>query len=360
MGRLRELLAERHFLLADGATGTNLFDVGLVSGDAPELWNVDEPDKIRALHQSFVDAGADIILTNTFGANARRLMLHKAEDRVHELNKRAAELAREVAQTVERPVIVAGSVGPTGDLFQPLGELTEEQARDVFAEQIAGLAEGGVDVIWIETMSAADEMRAAADAAADAVMAAGLDYTVTASFDTAGRTMMGLTPADFATQMMARQVPPVAVGANCGVGASDTLAAILDMTAGLDMTDGLDMTAGQPQLPVISKANAGIPEFHGEHIHYSGSPELMGRYATLAASAGVRIIGGCCGTAPEHLAAMRSALDAFEPGALGRPSLNEIVAATGALVAPAVKAETAQGDDATSGGRRNRRRRARA
>ncbi|MEO1710258.1 MAG: homocysteine S-methyltransferase family protein, partial [Pseudomonadota bacterium] len=149
MGRLRELLAERHCLLADGATGTNLFDVGLVSGDAPELWNVDEPDKIRALHQSFVDAGADIILTNTFGANARRLMLHKAEDRVHELNKRAAELAREVAQTVERPVIVAGSVGPTGDLFQPLGELTEEQARDVFAEQIAGLAEGGVDVIWI-------------------------------------------------------------------------------------------------------------------------------------------------------------------------------------------------------------------
>ncbi|MEL6292109.1 MAG: homocysteine S-methyltransferase family protein, partial [Pseudomonadota bacterium] len=111
---------------------------------------------------------------------------------------------------------------------------------------------------------------------------------------------------------------------------------------------------------VISKANAGIPEFHGEHIHYSGSPELMGRYATLAASAGVRIIGGCCGSAPEHLAAMRSALDAFEPGALGRPSLNEIVAATGALVAPAVKAETAQGDDATGGGRRNRRRRARA
>ena len=157
---LQTLLAEGRPLLADGATGTNLFAMGLASGDSPELWNADHPDRIRALHQAFVDAGSDIILTNSFGGNRRRLALHAAEGRVRELNRLAAENARAVADKAGRAVVVAGSVGPTGDIFAPLGPLTEDEAVDVFAEQIEGLREGGADVVWIETMSAAEEIRA--------------------------------------------------------------------------------------------------------------------------------------------------------------------------------------------------------
>src|SRR5258705_2243215 len=151
---LEHLLTSRPWLLADGATGTNLFDMGLTSGDAPELWNVEQPDRIRRLHQMFVDAGADIILTNTFGCNGRRLMLHKAEARARELNAAAARLARQVADGASRPVVVGGSVGPTGDLLAPLGPLTEDEAVAIFAEQIEGVKGGGADVAWIETMSA--------------------------------------------------------------------------------------------------------------------------------------------------------------------------------------------------------------
>ena len=142
---LAELLAQKPVLLADGATGTNLFDMGLTSGDAPDMWNLEKPDNIRGLHQSFVDAGSDIILTNTFGSNGRRLMLHNAQDQAFELNKRGAELAREIADAAGRPVIVAGSVGPTGDLFAPLGELTYDAAVEVFLVQMQGLKAGGAD-----------------------------------------------------------------------------------------------------------------------------------------------------------------------------------------------------------------------
>ena len=163
---LQTLLAEGRPLLADGATGTNLFAMGLASGESPELWNANHPERIRALHQAFVDAGADIILTNSFGGNRRRLALHAAEGRGRELNRLAAEHARAVADAAGRPVVVAGSVGPTGDIFAPLGPLTEEEAIEIFAEQIEGLRQGGADVVWIETMSAAEEIRAAAAASA--------------------------------------------------------------------------------------------------------------------------------------------------------------------------------------------------
>ena len=319
---LSDLLAQRRVLLADGATGTNLFEMGLTSGDAPELWNDTQPDKIKALHRMFVEAGADIILTNSFGCNRRRLMLHKAEERTHELNARAAKLAREVADAAGRPVVVAGSVGPTGDLFAPLGELTEEQAIAVFVEQIEGLRDGGADVIWIETMSAPEEMRAAALAAAKV----GMPFTVTASFDTAGRTMMGTTPVAFAEFLSGLETKPLAIGANCGVGASDTLAAILSISE------------AAPDAAVISKANAGIPVVHGDHVHYSGTPELMADYARLAVASGARIIGGCCGTSPAHLAAMRRAIDG--PSATGtRPTLADIETRTGKFVAPPVTAD---------------------
>ena len=313
---LQTLLAEGRPLLADGATGTNLFAMGLTSGDSPELWNAVHPDRTQALHRAFVDAGSDIILTNSFGANRRRLMLHGLEARTRELNRLAAQNARKVADSAGRPVVVAGSVGPTGDLIAPLGPLSEDEAVEVFIEQIEGLREGGADVAWIETMSAAEEIRAAALAAAKC----GMPYTITASFDTAGRTMMGVAPAAFGALVEAFDPAPIAYGANCGVGASDLLAAILAMSP------------ARPGAPLIAKANAGVPQWHGTHIHYSGAPELMATYAGLAVDCGARIIGGCCGNTPAHVAAMRRGLDAHEAGT--RPDVEAIVAALGALVAP--------------------------
>ena len=155
---LSKLLETRDWILADGATGTNLFNMGLVSGDAPELWNADAPDKVRALYSGAVDAGSDLFLTNSFGGNASRLKLHDAQDRVFELNRLAAEIGREVADGAGRPVIVAGSMGPTGEIMAPIGTLTHEAAVEMFHEQAEGLKAGGADVLWVETISAAEEM----------------------------------------------------------------------------------------------------------------------------------------------------------------------------------------------------------
>ena len=318
-----DLLQGRDWLLADGATGTNLFDMGLTAGDAPELWNETHPERIRALHQSFVDAGSDLILTNSFGANRRRLMLHGAEGRTRALNRRAAEIARAVADAAPRRVIVAGSVGPTGDLFDPLGPMTEAEATDVFAEQIEGLREGGADVVWIETMSAMEEMRAAATAAGKV----GMPYIVTASFDTAGSTMMGVTPAAMIAEVSGFRPGPHGIGCNCGVGASDLLCSVLAMTAAV------------PDAIVIAKANCGVPQVGAGGVTYTGTPEIMADYARLARDAGARIIGGCCGTRPEHVRAMRAALDSHVRGE--RPTPAQIVAAIGALASPPARAGAA-------------------
>ena len=212
---LSALLEEKGVLLADGATGTTLFDMGLTSGQSPEFWNDTAPEKIAKLHQGFVDAGSDIILTNSFGGTRHRLKLHHAQDRTFELNEKAAIIGREVADKSDRKIIVAGSVGPTGELLVPLGELTYEGAVEAFVEQMEGLKSGGVDVLWIETMSAPDEMKAAAEAANSLDM----PYVITASFDTAGRTMMGMTPAEMNTSVSVGGSAPLAIGANCGVGA---------------------------------------------------------------------------------------------------------------------------------------------
>ena len=318
---LEALLESGRVLLADGATGTNYFRMGLEAGEAPELWNVDHPERVQELHRAFADAGADIILTNSFGGNRHRLQLHRAEHRVAELNRRAAELAREVADAAARPVVVGGSVGPTGELLEPLGTMSEANAVAAFTEQIEALRAGGADVAWIETMSAPEEMRAAARAAD----AAGLPYTLTGSFDTAGRTMMGVHPAEFAAQLDEVEPGPIAIGANCGVGAPDILVTLLAMAA----------APGARRL--ISKGNCGIPEFKGAEIVYSGTPELMAEYARLAVDGGAAIVGGCCGTSPDHLRAMRAALDAHTAGE--PPTLEAIVERVGPL-ANAAPAET--------------------
>ncbi|NYS25257.1 betaine--homocysteine S-methyltransferase [Rhodobacteraceae bacterium 2376] len=308
---LSAALAERDWLLADGATGTNLFNMGLQSGDAPELWNADAPDKIRTLYRGAVEAGSDLFLTNSFGGNASRLKLHDAQGRVQELNRLAAALGREVADASGRRVIVAGSIGPTGDIMAPMGSLTHDLAVEMFHEQAEGLKAGGADVLWVETISAAEEFAAAAEACARADM----PWCGTMSFDTAGRTMMGFTSADLAAMVGKLAHPPLAFGANCGVGASDLLRTVLGI-----MAQG-------PVLPVIAKGNAGIPKYVSGHIHYDGTPELMAEYAVLARACGARIIGGCCGTMPDHLRAMRAALESRAPGA--RPTLEQIAAALG-------------------------------
>lgn len=335
---LSRLLETRDWLMADGATGTNLFNMGLGAGDPPELWNVDHPDRIKKLYSYAVDSGSDLFLTNTFGGNASRLKLHNAQSRVHELNRIGAELGREVADASGRTVIVAGSVGPTGDIFEPMGPMTHALAVEMFHEQAEGLKEGGADVAWLETISAPEEYRAAAEAFARADM----PWCGTMSFDTAGRTMMGVTSAQMVEMVESLPNPPLAYGANCGVGASDLLRTVLGFAA-----------AGSER-PIISKGNAGIPKYHDGHIHYDGTPELMGEYAVLARDCGATIVGGCCGTMPEHLESMHKALSETPRGP--RPTLEEVTAKLGGFSS----ASDGTGDDNDAPKRERRGRRTRS
>ena len=295
MSPLEALLLERDWLLADGAMGTNLFGLGLGGGACGERWNLDDPTKIASVHQSMVAAGADIILTNSFGANRYRLALHGLGDRAIDVNESGAEIARRVADATNRTVIVAGSMGPTGDILEPLGERTRTEAIDAFAEQAEGLRRGGVDVAWIETMYAENELEAAILAAKDV----GLPFLVTMTFDTAGRTMMGIRPQDMPNLAPCRVHQPLAIGANCGVGPAQLLDSIL----------GLRTTADR-EATIVAKSNCGLPAMGEDmQVRYDGTPEIMAEYACMARDAGARIIGGCCGTTARHLEAMRDALE---------------------------------------------------
>jgi 5-methyltetrahydrofolate--homocysteine methyltransferase len=332
---LTDLLAEKGFLLADGATGTNLFNMGLESGEPPEFWNTDKPENIIKLYRGAVDSGSDLFLTNSFGANASRLKLHNAQNRAHELSRVAAELARDVADTAGRKVLVAGSVGPTGEIMEPVGTLSHAHAVEMFHETADGLKAGGADIGWLETISAPEEYRAAAEG----FRLAGLPWVGTMSFDTAGRTMMGMTSAGMVDMIEEMEEKPLAFGANCGTGASDLLRTILGFAA------------KNPSVPIVAKGNAGIPKYHEGHIHYDGTPELMGTYAVMARNCGAQIIGGCCGTMPSHLEKMREALDTTPKGAT--PELEEISAALGAFSS---QSDGTDGEGPTRAPRRGRRR----
>lgn len=300
-----ELLESGRPLVADGAMGTTLFSLGLEGGGCPELLNVEQPDLVEKVHRGFIDAGSDIILTNTFGGNSRRLALHKLEDRIAELNGAAVQVARRAADLAGRPVAIAGSVGPTGDLFAPLGPLTHEEGVAVFTEQCQALAGAGADVLWIETISSFDELAAAVEAAAST----GLPYTATLSFDTAGHTMMGISPSAFGEWWLAN-TDVHAIGANCGIGPGDAVAA------------AFDIANVAPGAVTITKANCGIPLYQTEGLTYPIGPDKMGTYVNLALRSGTRIIGACCGSTPDHVAAIREAVDAFTGGA--RPERAEI------------------------------------
>lgn len=334
--RLTQMLGDRDWLLADGATGTSLFNMGLEAGEAPELWNVTHRKSIETLYDDAIGAGVDLFLTNSFGANAARLKLHDAQSRVHELNLAAAEIGRERADRAGRPVVVAGSMGPTGEIMAPVGSLSESDAVEIFHEQAEGLKAGGADVLWVETISAMEELRAAGRAA----QLAGMPWCGTMSFDTAGRTMMGVTATQLATEVEKLDHRPLAFGANCGVGASDLLRTVTGFVA-----QGTDR-------PIIAKGNAGIPKYHDGHIHYDGTPELMGAYAVLARDCGATLIGGCCGTTPEHLKKMREALENTQRSTT-RPTLDTIAGQLGGFSS----ATDGTGDEAAPQRRSRRNRR---
>ncbi len=332
---LSTLLAERDWLLGDGATGTNLFSMGLEAGEAPEIWNETHPDRIRQLYDGAINAGSDIFLTNSFGGNAARLKLHDQQDNVHTLNRIAAEIGRDAADASGRKVVVAGSVGPTGEILEPVGALSFSDAVEIFEEQAQGLIDGGVDVLWVETISSPEEFKAAYQAFENL----NFPWCGTMSFDTAGRTMMGVTAVDMVNLIESLNHAPIAFGANCGVGAADLLRTLVGFQK------------ATPHLPVIAKGNAGIPKYVEGHIHYDGTPELMAQYAILARNAGARIIAGCCGTMPVHLTAMKAALENHDHGQL--PSADEIQTALGPFSSP----DDGLGDPSGAPRRERRRRR---
>ena len=290
--RFHAFLARPGAIPADGAMGTVLFAAGLASGEAPEPWNVTYPDRVRRVHREYLEAGARIVLTNTFGGTRCRLGMHGASARVTELNTAGARLARAEVDAAGKDALVAGDVGPTGQILAPLGDLDPAEAVSAFAEQAAALVQGGVDVVWIETMSALEEIEAAIEGVRR--VESTIPIVATLSFDTRGHTMMGVSPAD-AVRTLTR-LGAAAVGANCGTGPDELVAAIAAMHR------------AAPDAVLVAKSNAGMPELVEGDVVYGGTPPAMAAYAVEAHAAGARIIGACCGSTPAHVAAMAEAL----------------------------------------------------
>jgi 5-methyltetrahydrofolate--homocysteine methyltransferase len=280
-------LAHGPVLVTDGATGTNFQQMGLQPGAAPEDWVFDCPDRVQELHAQFARAGSEFALTCSFGANARRLSDGSLAGRARELNIRAAELAREV---VGEGQFVGGSIGPTGELVEPYGPLTRELCEAAYAEQAQALADGGVDVLVLETFFALDEALWAVDGIRSVTE---LPLIVSFSFDQGTRTMMGTSPADVVAAFEPLGV--AAIGANCGRSLKDNDAVVLEF---------LQATS----VPVWTKPNAGIPRVLGDAVIYEADPAQLAAHAAGYARQGARIIGGCCGTTVEHVAAIAQAV----------------------------------------------------
>jgi len=295
LDRFRAVIGSGHPLLADGAMGTMLFAAGLQSGDAPELWNLERPDLVRQVHRGYLEAGSRILLTNTFGANRLRLGLHGLEDRVELLNRTAAILLRAEVDAFGADALVAGDIGPSGEIMAPLGTLERDTAVDVFAEQAAALVAGGADTIWIETMSDLAEIEAAIAGVRRA--SPGTPIVATMTFDTRGHTMMGVSPEQAIEALVALGVD--AAGGNCGNG-PDELIPVVER-----------MRAVAPDVPLVAKSNVGMPVFVDARAVYLTEPAEMARDGAAMRAAGAAIVGACCGSTPAHLAAMRAAL---EPG----------------------------------------------
>jgi 5-methyltetrahydrofolate--homocysteine methyltransferase len=274
--------------------GTMLFQAGLEQGEPPDKWNLEHPEKVAAVHRGYLEAGAQLLLTNTFGANRYRLKLHNLHDRVAEINRKAVEILRAEIEAAGGTALAAGDIGPTGEVLLPYGELAFEEARAAFEEQARALIEAGVDLIWIETLSDLEEMRAAVEGVRQ--VSPDIPIIATMTFDTHGRTMMGVTPEQAAKALVEMGVD--AIGANCGNGPDETMLAVQKMA-----------TAVQG-IPLVAKANAGIPRLEKGKPVYDADPPAMAEYALQVRQAGAQLIGACCGSTPDHLRAMARALQA--------------------------------------------------
>jgi 5-methyltetrahydrofolate--homocysteine methyltransferase len=285
---LRQRLLDDELLIADGAAGTMLMAAGLPPGASPEVWNEERPDAILALHRAYVAAGSQVILTNTFGSSRIKLAKQGLEARVRELNLAGAALARQAAG---RRAYVAGDLGPSGELMEPFGRLTPDTAVEAFSEQAALLAEGGVDAIWIETMMDLKEAKAAVVGARRATE---LPIFCSLSFGPKGRTMMGDSARQAAEELWPMGLD--AIGANCGEGLEVVETVLSQFRVAL------------PNAPLIAKPNAGLPRMSGGQTVYDTGPEqFAGRLADFT-RLGARIIGACCGSSPEFIAALASRL----------------------------------------------------
>jgi len=292
MDRLTQFIEKNPLVLGDGAMGTMLQAAGLTTGGAPEEWNVTRPDVITGIYKGYVDAGSQIITTNSFGGTRFRLGRENLQDHVHEFNLAAARLARAVADAADHEVLVAGDIGPSGEIMAPLGTLTPEDAQAAFAEQAAALAEGGADFFLIETMSALEEVEAAI---AGIRSVSSLPIAATMTFDTRFRTMMGVKPVQALEALYGWGVR--VIGANCGNG-PDEIERVVGEMAAIKPAD----------VYLIAQSNAGLPKYEQKKIHYDGTPEVMAGYALKMKALGVKYIGACCGSTPAHIAAMREAV----------------------------------------------------
>jgi len=281
-------ISKGNLLVSDGAMGTMLQSLGLQAGQSPETWNLTHPEEVQQVHRAYLEAGAQLLTTNTFGGNRLRLMAHNVNghELLKEINRRAVELAREVAGD---SAAVIASVGPTGELMEPLGDLNEEQAYEVFSEQMAALQEGGADTVILETFMALEEIVVALRAA----KSLGLKVIASMSFAANQRTMMGVTPEQAAITLA--QEGAQVVGANCSTGAQEMVPVIQRMR-------------GAVSIPLIAQPNAGMPVLQGGRAVYTQKPEEMAAFAPQFVEAGARIIGSCCGSTPEFTRAIVAAL----------------------------------------------------
>ncbi|HUV27233.1 MAG TPA: betaine--homocysteine S-methyltransferase [Anaerolineales bacterium] len=292
MPTIQDLVDKNGYVITDGAMGTVLFAAGLEQGDPPELWNLKYPDRVADVHQAYLQAGSQIVLTNTFGGTRLRLALHNAQSQVAQANHAAAEILRKVVKQSGKDVIVAGDIGPTGEVLVPYGELAFQDAKDAFKEQASALISGGVDLIWIETMSDLEEVRAAVEGTRE--VSTNIPIVTTMTFDTHGRTMMGVTPEQAFETLTSFGVE--ALGGNCGNGPEEIIEVITKMRA-------IDQ-----ETILVAKANAGIPELVQGKAVYRASPETMADYAIQSYQAGARVIGACCGSTPDHIFAIVESL----------------------------------------------------
>jgi methionine synthase I (cobalamin-dependent) len=291
MNRLRALLGEDTTVLLDGGMGTLLQENGLDDGGAGELWNVERPEVVEKIHAAYAEAGARLLTTNTFGGTRPRLAMHGLEDRVHDVNRAGAEIATRVARRYG--AYVAGDLGPTGELLAPLGTMGEDDARALFEEQLTGLRDGGIDVVLIETMSDLGEVVAAVEAARRVVP--DVPVIATLSFDTNLRSMMGVRPADAVAALAEAGVD--AVGANCGRGPEE-----------MELIAAELVTARVGDVLIVAQSNAGLPQLVGDQFEYDAPPEELADHARALRDLGVDLVGACCGSTPEHVAAMNRAL----------------------------------------------------